>query len=100
MSGLENSQKVSYAVFFCALIVVLITVIPLIFPALYSSYFGMFTENLDPFELGHQSSFFIISNVIIFGFGIAYYKRKIPLVYDIVEKIRKFEISKLLNIGF
>ena len=98
MSGLENSQKVSYAVFFCALIVVLITIIPLIFPALYSSYFGTFTENLDPFELGHQSSFFIISNVIIFGFGIAYYKRKIPLVYDIVEKIRKFEISKKVSI--
>ena len=95
MSDLENSQKISYAVFFCTLIVVIITVIPLIFPALYSSYFGMFTENLDAFELGHQSSFFIISNVIIFGFGIMYYKKKISSVlYDIIEKIRMFEISK------
>ena len=95
MSDLENSQKVSYAVFFCTLIVVLLTITPIIFPALFSSFFGMFTENLNPFELGHQSIFFIVSNVVIFGFGIAYYKKKIPsLVHDVVEKIRTFEISK------
>jgi len=95
MSDLENSQKVSYAVFFCTLIVVLLTITPIIFPALFSSFFGMFTENLNPFELGHQSIFLIVSNVVIFGFGIAYYKKKIPsLVHDVVEKIRTFEISK------
>ena len=39
--------------------------------------------------------FLIVSNVVIFGFGIAYYKRKIPsLVQDVIEKIRTFEISK------
>jgi hypothetical protein len=39
--------------------------------------------------------FLIVSNVVIFGFGIAYYKKKIPsLVHDVVEKIRTFEISK------
>jgi len=95
MSDLENSQKVSYVVFFAALIVVLLTLTPVIFPALYSSVFGMFTENLDAFELGYQSIFLIVSNVVIFGFGIAYYKKKIPsLVHDVVEKIRTFEISK------
>jgi len=95
MSDLENSQKVSYAVFFCTLVVVLLTIIPVIFPALFSSFFGMFTENLNPFELGYLAIFLIVSNVVIFGFGIAYYKKKIPsLVYDAVEKIRTFEISK------
>jgi len=95
MSDLENSQKVSYVVFFAALIVVLLTLTPVIFPALYSSVFGMFSENLDAFELGYQSIFLIVSNVVIFGFGIAYYKKKIPsLVHDAVEKIRTFEISK------
>ena len=95
MSNLENNQKVSYAVFFCTLIVVLLTLTPVIFPALFSSYFGMFTENLDPFELGHLAIFLIVSNVVIFGFGIAYYKKKIPsLVQDAVEKIRTFEIPK------
>jgi hypothetical protein len=99
MSEFENSQIVSYAVFFCTLIVVLLTLTPIIFPALFSSFFGMFTENLDPFELGYQSVFFIVSNVVIFGFGIAYYKKKIPSsVHDLVEKIRTFEISKRVSI--
>ena len=49
MSDLENSEKVSYAVFFCTLVVVLLTLTPVIFPALFSSFFGLFTENLNPF---------------------------------------------------
>ncbi|MFP6585093.1 MAG: hypothetical protein VB584_00130 [Candidatus Nitrosopelagicus sp.] len=86
MSSAKNSLKISYVSFFCTLIVVLFTLTPIIFPALFSSYFGMFTENLNPFELGHQSIFLIVSNVVIFGFGIAYYKKKIPsLVYDVIE---------------
>ena len=96
---MENYQKVSYVVFFCTLVVVILTLTPVIFPALYSSYFGMFTENLNPFELGHQSIFLIVSNVVLFGFGIAYYKKKIPsLVYDVVEKIRTVEIPKRVAI--
>jgi hypothetical protein len=95
MSEFENSQIVSYAVFFCTLVVVLLTLTPIIFPALFSSFFGMFTENLDPFELGYQSVFFIVSNILILGFGAAYYKKKIPSsLHDLVEKIRTFEISK------
>ena len=99
MSDLESSQYVSYAVFFCTLVIVLLTLIPVIFPALYSSFFGMFTENLNSFEPGYQSVFLIVSNIVIFGFGIAYYKNKIPsTVHDAVEKIRTFEISKKLSI--
>ena len=99
MSNLENHQKVSYVVFFATLIVVLLTLTPVIFPALYSSVFGMFTENLDAFELGYQAIFLIVSNVVIFGFGIVYYKKKIPsLVQDAVEKVRTFEIPKRVAI--
>ena len=99
MSDLENFQKVSYVVFFCTLVTVLLVLIPVIFPALFSSYFGMFTENLNPFELGYQSIFLIVSNVVIFGFGIAFYKKKIPsLVHDVLDKIRTFEISKRVAI--
>jgi len=95
MSEFENSQIVSYAVFFSTLAIVLLTLIPVIFPALYSSFFGMFTENLDPFELGYQAVFFIVSNILILVFGVAYYKKKIPsLVSDVIEKVRTFEIPK------
>ena len=99
MSEFENSQIISYVVFFCTLVVVSLTLIPIIFPALFSSFFGMFTENLDPFELGYQSAFLIVSNILILGFGAAYYKKKIPsLVYDVIEKIRTFEITKRVSI--
>ena len=99
MSEFENSKAVSYVVFFCTLVVVSLTIISLIFPALFSSYFGKFGENLDPFESNNQSISFIVSNVVIFGFGIAYYKKKIPSsVHDLVEKIRTFEISKRVAI--
>ena len=99
MSDLENNQKVSYVVFSVTLVVVLLTLTPIIFPALFSSVFGMFTENLNGFELGYMAISFIVSNVLIFGFGLAYYKKKIPsLVQDTIEKIRAFEISKRVAI--
>ena len=99
MSEFENSKAVSYVVFFCTLVVVSLTIISLIFPALFSSYFGKFGENLDPFESNNQSISFIVSNVVIFGFGIAYYKKKIPSsLHDLVEKIRTFEISKRVSV--
>ena len=95
MSDLENSNKVSYAVFFCALVVVLLTLTTVIFPALFSSSFGLYSENLNAFELGHQSIFLIVSNIVIFGFGIAYYKKKIPSsLAGVIEKVRTFEIPK------
>ena len=99
MSDLENSQYISYAVFFCALVIVLLTLTPVIFPALFSSLFGMFTENLNPFELGYLSAFLIVSNIVIFGLGVEYYKNKIPTsIHNIFEKIRTFEISKRVSL--
>lgn len=95
MSNIENSSIISYAVFFCTLTVVLLILITMIFPALFSSYFGMYAENLEPFELGYQSTFLITSNIIIFGLGILYYKKKIPsTLNNAIEKIRTFELSK------
>ena len=59
----------------------------------------MFTENLNPFEFGYQSIFLIVSNIVIFGVGFAYYKNKIPSsIHDVFEKIRRFEISKRIAI--
>ena len=99
MSDFEDSQKVSYAVFFCTLVSVLLVIIPIIFPALFSSFFGMFTEHLNPFEFGYQSIFLIVSNIVIFGVGIAYYKNKIPSsIHNAFEKIRAFEISKKVSV--
>ena len=99
MSNIENSSTVSYIVFFCTLTVVLLTLTAMVFPALFSSYFGLYTENLEPFELGHQAVFVITSNVIIFGLGILYYKKKIPsTLNNAIEKVRTFELSKKVTL--
>jgi hypothetical protein len=82
MSKSENSQAVSYIVFFCTLVVVLLTLTPIVFPALFSSFFGMYTENLDPFELGYQSVFFIVSNVVIFGLVLHIIRKNSIVVHD------------------
>ena len=63
MSNTENSQKISYLVFLCTIVTVLLTLIPVVFPALFSSYFGLYSENLDAFETGYLASFLIISKV-------------------------------------
>ena len=94
VNNVENSSKVSYLVFFCTLAVVLLTLTAMIFPALFSSYFGLYAENLEPFELGHQAIFVITSNAIIFGLGILYYKKKISsTLNNVIEKVRTFELS-------
>ena len=99
VNNIENSSKVSYIVFFCTLTVVLLTLTAMVFPALFSSYFGLNTENLEPFELGHRAVFVITSNVIIFGLGILYYKKKIPsTLNNAIEKIRTFELSKRVTL--
>ncbi len=99
MSNTENSPIISYAVFFCTLAVIILTLITVIFPALFSSYFGLYAENLEPFELGHQATFLITGNVIIFGLGILYYKKKIPsTLSSVIEKIRIFELSKKVSV--
>ena len=81
MSDLENSQIVSYAVFFCTLAVVLLTLTTVIFPAIFSSTFGMYSENLDAFELGYQSIFLIVSNVVILGLVLHIIRIKFLLQY-------------------
>jgi len=99
MSKIENSLKVSYVVFFCTLTTVLLTLTAMIFPALFSSYFGLYTENLEPFEIGHQAIFIITTNAIIFGLGFLYYKKKIPLTLNnAIEKVRTFELSKRVTL--
>ena len=99
VNNIENSSKISYAVFLCTLTVVLLTLTAMIFPALFSSSFGLYAENLEPFELGHQAIFIITSNAIIFSLGILYYKKKIPSALNTaIEKIRTFELSKRVTL--
>ena len=88
-------SKISNVVGITAIFFILLCTTSIIFPALFSSIFGKFSENLNPFELGIFGIPLIISNIILLSFGTLYYKKKLPRnIYDLINKIRIFEIPK------
>ena len=100
MSTDLQSNRIVIPIFIATIIAIFLIYIPIIFPALFSSLAGSYTDTINnPFEFGHQAFILIISNVIILGFGFAYYKQKLPTqLQNIIERARSFEISKKTTI--
>ena len=96
MSTDLQSNRVVTPIFIATIIVVFLIYTPIVFPALFSSLVGSYTDTIkNTFEFGHQAFILIVSNIIILGFGFAYYKQKLPTqLQSTIEKIRSFEISK------
>ena len=73
----------------------LLTTISIIFPALFSSIFGKYVENLISYEIGILAIPVVISNIVLLSFGFLYYKKKFPIsITNSINKIRSFELSK------
>ena len=91
-----QSNKVLVLIFIASIIVIFLVYTPIVFPALFSFTVGDYTDGItNPYELGHQAGILITSNVLIIGFGFAYYKKKLPnQLLNIIERVRLFEISK------
>ena len=93
----QASKVLPWVVFIPTLVVVLISITSLVFPALlvrasspfHSDVLG--TEVIDPFTPGFLAAPLIGINLLVLGIGIAYYKGK---TRDLVKKITTFEISK------
>ena len=100
MSADLQSNRVVIPIFIATIIVIFLIYIPIVFPALFSSIIGSYSDTINnPFEFGHQAFILIISNVIILGFGFAYYKQRLPTqLQNIIERVRSFEISKKTTI--
>ena len=100
MSTDLQSNRIVIPIFIATIIIIFLIYIPIVFPALFSSLVGSYTDTINnPFEFGHQAFILIISNVIILGFGFAYYKQKLPIqLQNIIERVRSFEISKKTTI--
>ena len=82
-------------VFLFALIMVGISLLSVLFPALILSEFGnIVTDHYDKFEFGNNAILLILSNVIILSLGYIYKKNKIENFSLFVNKIRSFDISK------
>jgi len=100
MSTDLQSNRIVIPIFIATIIIIFLIYIPIVFPALFSSLVGSYSDTINnPFEFGHQAFILIISNVIILGFGFAYYKQRLPIqLQNIIEKARSFEISKKTTI--
>ena len=100
MSTDLQSNRIVIPIFIATIIVIFLIYIPIVFPALFSSLVGSYSDTINnPFEFGHQAFILIISNIIILGFGFAYYKQKLPTqLQNIIERARSFEISKKTTI--
>ena len=94
---LYPNKILPWAVFVPTLVIVLISITSLVFPALivrasspfHSDVLG--TEVIDPFTPGFLAAPLIGINLLVLGIGVAYYKGK---TRDLIKKIANFEISK------
>ena len=81
--------------FVFALVMVGISLLSVIFPALILTEFGKIVTDLyDKFEIGNNAFLLILGNVIILSLGYLYKKNKIVKFSSFVNKIRDFDISK------
>ena len=95
----KTRTTISKITFLITLVVVLMTLAAIIFPALYHHSFGNYPDKLESqFEIGHQAYLIICGNIVIFAIGFAYYKNKIPFIGTKIDQIRQFEISKKISV--
>ena len=95
----QSKSLLTYFISIFSLFVVGITTISVIFPALIISNFGIHSGDLEIFEIGNNASMIFLCNIILIGFGIAYYKNKLPskiqsLLFTLLHK----QISKKTTI--
>ena len=95
----KTRTTISKITFLITLVVVLMTLAAIIFPALYHHSFGNYPDKPElQFEIGHQAYLIICGNIVIFAIGFAYYKNKIPFIGTKIDQIRQFEISKKISV--
>jgi len=94
-------NPISWAVFLPTIVVVLISLTSVIFPALILRTLGGFDDSvgIDPFEPGSLAIPFLLSNFIILAICVLYYKNKLPqAITKSIRFIFNFEISS--NLAF
>jgi len=88
----------TYAAFFSTLGIVLFSLVSVVFPALIASSVLQDVESV-PFEVGLLAVPLFITNIILFGIGFLYYKKKLPSIFqNSIKLILNFEISKKITL--
>jgi len=94
-----KQNPVSLIVFLATISIVLLSLTSVLFPALILRTLGGFDDNvgIDPFEPGSLAYPFLITNFIIFGLMLLYYKKKLPtIITKSIKFIFNFEVSSKL----
>ena len=95
-----QAQKIPWLVFLFAIVIVLISFVSVIFPAIVqlsdiTTILNIPKAGPPQYEIGMWTIPLIITNVIVFGLFAAYKKNKLPKnVENNLKKISNFEISK------
>ena len=82
--------------FLITLTIVLISLVPVVFPALILRTLGGLEDftGTNPYEIGIWTWPFIIANVIVFGLAILYFKNKMPnIIKKPIRFVFDFEVS-------
>ena len=93
---LNKNSIISWIVFLATLVVVLITLITIVFPAFLMGSTGgiKYPVQIDIFETGIWTYQFLLANFIVFGLLILHYKNKLPKkITKLFKFIFNFEIS-------
>jgi len=95
-----KQNPVSLIVFLATVIVVLLSLTSVVFPALILRTLGGFDDNviiIDPFESGSLAYPFLITNFVFLGLGLLYFKNKLPrTIRKSIRFIFNYEISSKL----
>jgi len=96
-------SPVSWIVFLFTISMVIISLTPVVFPALIATsfttvsdlqQFGISGGEIDSFETGPLAAPLFITSGVIFGLAILHFKNKLPQLSKAFEFIFNFEISK------
>jgi len=101
-------SAISWIVFFFTISIVILSLIPVVFPSMIVTnftqvndleQFGISGKQIDPYQTGPLSGAFFVTSGIVFGLAILYFKNKLPQsVSKAFHFIFNFEVSKKLAI--
>ena len=96
---IQKTSLITVTVFIIALIVVVISILSLIFPALLVTITSGSESQVNSFEIGAWAAPFFIINLLILGFGVIYYKKILPKkIEDGFKFILNFEVSRKVSL--
>jgi len=96
-------SPVSWIVFFFTIVMLIISLIPVVFPVLITTSFtavndleqlGITGAPVEPFEMGPLAVPLFITSGIVFGLAILHFKNKVPQLSKTFQFVFDFEVSR------